>query len=443
MWELILFFIAVLLIIMRKMDIPLLIILGFFNAYTFTASNVSKFLFVHNYADTALVLLSFMTLVLVMTRRPAQIKQLKPIKWGVILFFLFYIAIALVDLTINKGRIVDVIKLFRIALPIASVWLVSYFRTSEIKRLIKYIVIVSIILSVILIFQHYTGIKLLKVHLVRFSNRSAIPWIASLFVFLLLMNDYIRNPYLKWGIIGCILFNLILSGSRSLTIAYAIAMLAYYLLYGKFSVRRVIPIVMFLGGVVLTLSTDNTFSKRMQDAANERQNIEAGDVSGTFSMRILLLYERMDYINEKPQRMVFGIGSIQDKDFPRNFFKIGLKLTWNASPQQLDTGDIAWAPLFLRFGYVGTAIFVIFFYFQLIKIFWMRRKNKLFFSAAVYLLLNLIFISFTYSYIYEGHFFLLPLLLCVFIPAYDDARAGEMRLFREQCKQLLAEQNHE
>ena len=38
---------------------------------------------------------------------------------------------------------------------------------------------------------------------------------------------------------------------------------------------------------------------------------------------------------------------------------------------------------------------------------------------AIYLFLNVVLVSFTFSYIYEAHYFILPLLVGIFVPEFD------------------------
>jgi len=200
------------------------------------------------------------------------------------------------------------------------------------------------------------------------------------------------------------------------------------------SSKKIFALAFSFLAVVAVFSTDNVLSRRMDQASNEGMNIANEKVEGTFSLRILLLYERMDYMNQKLQYMVFGIGCVQEKDFTPNTFKIGAKFKWNALPQQLDTGDIAWAPLFLRFGYVGTFILIVFIYIPLMVMFFKRRQNMFLGGMGVYMLINLLMISFTYSYIYDGYYFLLPLALVAFVPVVDrnQKEAHQRKLIEEK-----------
>lgn len=371
--------------------------------------------------DVSIVLMVIMVLVMVLARNHNPIKQLKPLKRGILAFVLFFLVAVVVDIWINHDNIGSVERYFRLWLPLAMVWFVGYFKPNEIKKLLEYVVALSILLSALIIFQQITSIEILTMYKVsKNSARSSIPWILSLFVLLLLLGDFYKTPWKKWLSISIILLNIVMSGSRSLSIAYFLIVLVSFLFSGRFTSRKFTAVSVLMVAVILLFSTDNVLSQRMDEASNERSNIAKGQVQGTFSMRILMLAERMDYINQKTQYQLFGIGFIREKDFPPGTFVIGLRYSWEGPVSQLDSGDIAWSPLFLRYGYVGTAFLVFFFYIPLMRMFWKRRKNKLLFSVAVYLFVNLLLISFTYSYICEGCFFLLPILLLVFIPMYDE-----------------------
>jgi heme A synthase len=56
---------------------------------------------------------------------------------------------------------------------------------------------------------------------------------------------------------------------------------------------------------------------------------------------------------------------------------------------QLETSDISWSVLIVRFGIVGTIIYLIFF-FTLVSFFWKRRKIRPYMPPLLYLLFILV-----------------------------------------------------
>lgn len=435
MVEILLFLTALCFVVARRYDVPLLIILLFFGAYSFVGTSKSDTFFEHNFSDTALLLLIIVEATLLLWRRAPQIRQLRGVKLGIVLFFVFFIVCASIDIYVNHDKVSSVLKIFRLWFPISMAWSVRYIKPKEIHRLIKYVVVVSVLLSFLIVVQKLTSLEILHTHkVVSAPDRYSLPWILSLFVVMLLFGNYFKSFWVKWPSIAIIMINIVMSGSRSISMAYFVAVILFIMIRGSLSSKKIFALAFSFLAVVAVFSTDNVLSRRMDQASNEGMNIANEKVEGTFSLRILLLYERMDYMNQKLQYMVFGIGCVQEKDFTPNTFKIGAKFKWNALPQQLDTGDIAWAPLFLRFGYVGTFILIVFIYIPLMVMFIKRRQNMFLGGMGVYMLINLLMISFTYSYIYDGYYFLLPLALVAFVPVVDrnQKEAHQRKLIEEK-----------
>ena len=98
----------------------------------------------------------------------------------------------------------------------------------------------------------------------------------------------------------------------------------------------------------------------------------------TFSFRIAHLFERNQYLMENPMAQVFGAALITEdsKKVDKMFdFKIGLIEELTQEITQLDTGDISYSILLLRFGYLGTALYLAMF-FYLIIYFYKNRDHK-------------------------------------------------------------------
>ena len=86
---------------------------------------------------------------------------------------------------------------------------------------------------------------------------------------------------------------------------------------------------------------------------------------------------------------------------------------------QLDTGDIAWALLLLRLGLVGTLIWcglsMVF-----IRCFYKKRNDSLSVPLISYLLLNLFVLSFASTTIYNGVYWVVPLICMNIVCSVDN-----------------------
>jgi len=95
------------------------------------------------------------------------------------------------------------------------------------------------------------------------------------------------------------------------------------------------------------------------------------DDGGTFTFRIAMLMERYNYLAQNPEYMLTGVGDIHE-DSPNNrfFFKIG---TFNKELQYrcvIESGDITWVPILLRYGIIGVGIYL------LLLVVWLYKSIK-------------------------------------------------------------------
>ena len=90
--------------------------------------------------------------------------------------------------------------------------------------------------------------------------------------------------------------------------------------------------------------------------------VTMGESGGTFSFRIGMLLERFDYLVENPEYLLTGVGDIHE-DSPNCYRRFNFTLgTVNAGRTYghciIESGDIAWVPLLLRYGLIGIFLYV-------------------------------------------------------------------------------------
>jgi hypothetical protein len=133
--------------------------------------------------------------------------------------------------------------------------------------------------------------------------------------------------------------------------------------------------------------------------------------TSTFTFRILHMMERNQYLLDNPKAMFVGVGLMtEDSKLTYSLFDFDVGLTEELSGQtnQLDTGDISYSILFLRYGYLGTLLNLALFIY-LIVIFYKKRENKYAFFSFLYFVMS-IGTSFFSANLISPITFVLPLI---------------------------------
>ena len=193
------------------------------------------------------------------------------------------------------------------------------------------------------------------------------PYFAQYYLIYFLVNS--NMSFLKRSI-GALFFGgmLILGMSRGLIMSTALAFALYFLVQRR--MKNVVFIV--VGYLAYTLAVapmldarakhDSGSSSIMQDissvtTAKDMSNIE---IEGTFAFRIAMLMERWFYIKEDPVDALIGVGIIHEESPHNNFkFSIGTaNSAYWANHCQIESGDITWVPILLRYGLVGAGVYL-------------------------------------------------------------------------------------
>ncbi len=114
----------------------------------------------------------------------------------------------------------------------------------------------------------------------------------------------------------------------------------------------------------------------------------------TMTYRIALLYERAYYLAYRPiVEQIFGMGFISDSQpitHKMYRFVIGLRDSETGQVAQLWSPDIAWVNTICGLGFLGTAIYFMFYLTLAINLYRHRRINKYYTTIAVFVLCDLI-----------------------------------------------------
>ncbi len=422
-----LFVIAAVQISRNRMALPLTIIMFLSEAYSFCGIGQSSLGFTHLYSDTSLVLFLFMAVVLLL-HKPQRVdtRLLHPVKVGVVLFLTFFIVAAIVDLVVNDVKFSSVVRVFRQWLCLSVLWLIPYLKPRDVIKMLNYVMYISVFIAVIYLYEFFTNSDITGAIRSAGGTRATIPWSASFLVFVLLFNNFYRiNTFWKWVFISIIAFEYFMTGTRSIFIALVIVAGVSLIFSGHgVSANKIIVLAFSVIAVCIVLSTDNILTERLFATKDDISAMQSRGrrVGGNMSFRLLMLEERMYYINQHPQYIVFGIGNIQESDFKQRLFHIGLNKKKGGGVNQVDTSDIAWMLLFLRYGYLGTIIYICTIFFSAIRLFYRNKAHPAGFSVLVYVLVSLFFLSYTSSAIATSFFWLMPFCIIRILPTTCKSR---------------------
>jgi hypothetical protein len=322
----------------------------------------------------------------------------------------------------------DIIRACRYQFFLAAYFVFRNMEKSQLERLLKYLFNVTIILSVLYLLQIVmdktilnegmkSKAKIFGMVLPRYYNQP------DMIQFFALMSIFC-NPHkgvFKYFTMAILMAALLGAFHRSLIGFSFLAIGVGYTL----SLSRLIRIrILSVGAALLTfivvfegykfvhsrtyVDLTTVMSGNLADAAD----IDLNDLQeSTFSFRIAHLLERNQYLLDHPVSMVFGAGLLPEdsKNVDRMFdFKVGLAEELTGNIVQVDSGDISYSVLFLKFGYLGTAL-ILFLFIYLMIYFYKKRNNRYAFFSFLYFIFSF-GVSFFSSNFIQPIFFLLPLI---------------------------------
>lgn len=320
---------------------------------------------------------------------------------GILLFVIFVFVSIIYSRFYLQVTWEDIIRTSRYFFFVLAYFVFRRFSKEDVLNMFRVLFLITLVGCSLYVIQAVTGYPLLVGGWHgKFGTLNRYYNIPILF-YVLIIYTFFLNPFKGfWKYYSIVVFCLvaILSQHRGLMIAIFIA--AFYGVYVLEGGLKGIFKYLFIGclallpivDVLMERFSDNTSSdidSVMDGAFTEYSGVMSAD--GTFLFRIALFYERFDYVLEKPERMLLGVGLMAEgseraqQEF--NFF-VGLS-TKDGSLIQLDTSDIAWVPFLLRLGFVGTFIYLGL-YFFLGKFFYMYRKDKLMLVSLCYIILLLV-----------------------------------------------------
>ena len=313
--------------------------------------------------------------------------------WVYLGFILFELVLTVIS---GAENIVYGIKVVRISLLFLFYFIVKSIPTKHIERFFHYGLYITLA-QAFLYYLQFTGIHLISgfdtsqlTYKVDISYLN-IPILSFFYIFYCLQKDNIG----RIGILYVLFLSgtILLSAARTWIIALAIGLVLYLFLRKNFKqVVSVSAALLFLVPIAVHSFSekDDASRKSMKDdISNLVTNADILDMmnsgSGTMTFRVAMLYERFSYLLENPRYLPLGVGTIHE-DSPncteRFDFLLGTRNEGRLNGMcMIESGDIAWVPVVLRYGIIGTSLslLILLLYF----IIGIRQKDDLIIIAPI------------------------------------------------------------
>ena len=344
--------------------------------------------------------------------------------------------------------IAEIIRTSRGFFVIFSYFVIRRITQEQFTKILYALFIITLFLCILFALQAFTGVPLLQdalegqgvgfIH--RFYNSPSL--LLYPFAFILIFSESLKTKYGKWPTI-LLIISVFLPLSRSAVLVFLFLLIVGALLkIGDLKrLTRYSPIILTLLIPILALTMHQLQGRTMVDIQKvldgefidlvETDEAYEMDNESTMLFRMALLFERMVDIADEPQSIIFGKGLCADgTSYTQSHFdySIGLDDETTGGVVQLYSPDISWPNLFLRYGFVGTAVFL----FGIFYLMYVVNKRKSVYSIPILLfLMQLIMNSFTSDLLFSVASFIFPFFL------FDSIYYGQTCFKEEKSKIFL------
>lgn len=361
------------------------------------------------------------------------------------LIFLSFIAFAAgVSIFIHHIPIVEVVKNTREYFLLLTPILYYTLTKDEIQGVFKTLFRITIFLSILYTLQpiwdmpimqgYYTVGKTDLFGMFKIARFYNTPTYLYIFFFYALYNSEfsLKNKILYTSIMA---LPILLCMHRSLLMAIVAVILFNHF---KEKIKKIYPILIvllvalipFLGAIQGDILDTQIAQDIIGSVEVEPEDFVPGELGeATFTFRVLHFLERLYYASENWLTLLFGFGFMSEgSDYTMsNFdFIVGLENEDTGFVNQVDTSDIAWSLFVIRFGIIGTILYLVY-YFTLVNFFNKEYKSETL-AKVSFSVLGVIFItSFTSVQILSMEFISLILLLYVLLVKNGEEKGLENR----------------
>ena len=317
----------------------------------------------------------------------------------------------------------EIIRTGRQHLLVLSYFIFRKFNKNEIDYILKILFYIVLVQCCLFAIQVFTGLPLLTGNESNFKygwlyRCYNVPMLICFYVFYGIFNNPFHNKSWKLTTTIIPLITIFLPMHRSWSIIFIIILIFGFLL--KLGMLKSLRNILISSGIVVSLFIvgsiyvgNRTMSDIEKVSEGEYADIEGIelDEESTLLFRFAHFYERYMTTTETKIGSIFGLGFMAEgsKYTDNNFnFIIGLSDKTTDEIIQVDTSDIAWSLLILRYGILGTLMLLIL-YTYLIFFYGKRQDDPMALSIMLYLIF-IIGLSITSDQLYYANYLILPLI---------------------------------
>ena len=324
-------------------------------------------------------------------------------RWVYICLALYWLEL-FITVLVGRESLFNSIKVIRPSFALFAFFILKTISTDVFTRFLKIALLITLAQGVLFLLQ-FVGIYWLAggdiddsfAFGAAYATAINTPTLLVFFIFFVLRADYLR----KYRVFLFVFFMslLFLTFVRGRVISIMLG-LAYYALVSVDRKHRLAAILAFLIAIPVALRVFNSKTEvrggsGMDEIAyvlssyKDFTKIETG--YGTFSFRIAMLTERMNWLLNNPKYLFTGVGTMHE-DSPKTLsmfdFSIGTRNEGRAYGYTLiQSGDITWVPITIRFGLVGIAIHFMMFIMLFLSV---RKRTDILVVLAAYVVSTLV-----------------------------------------------------
>lgn len=344
-----------------------------------------------------------------------------------IAFYLSFIVISVfVSLFYYHISIFEVIRTIRPYFLVLSYFVLRRLDEKDVGEILKFLLIIVIIQCLLFSIQSFTGMPVLAGAnsgdtigiITRFYNS---PIMLSYIVFYAIF----KNPFdgwIMWIVNTILVITIFLPMHRSLIMTFILVLFLGFCLNNN-GIKRLIKYVPLLILFLLPVSFIALKTIGIEKTVNDISTVMNGDFldldedfvldgDSTLMFRMLHLFERLVDVTDTKVGIFFGAGFMsEDSEYTSKRFdyQIGLTNEETGKTVQIESSDIAWSNFIIRYGVIGTLVYLIL-YFGLCIFFYRNKKNKNALACFLYMLLAFM-LSLTSAQIYYMSVLVVPLLM--------------------------------
>lgn len=300
-------------------------------------------------------------------------KQDKIAKW-IYIFIIYYVFEFIITVVSGAETIVNSIKVIRYPLFIYSFFIFRIIPLIVYKKFFRVAFYITLFQSILFLLQ-ILGIRLIvgseiaeaSISEMGFFAAFNIPTFTMFFLFLSLYSGQKdKYRYITFLYLALIV---LLTFSRGLIISLYIGIV--YVLIRRVKRKKIVPFLLvafplfFVIAFFFNMKTkgsnvDSASTQVVQIVKNKNDLATIDYSSGTMVFRLAMLAERFNYLMDNPRYVLTGVGTMHE-DSPHTASQFDFKIgTVNEGRDRgycmIESGDITWVPIVLRYGLLGVAL---------------------------------------------------------------------------------------